>query len=181
MSKDLMIDLETLGTKAGCVILSIGAVPFDIETGKISKEVFYQAINIQSCIDAGLFVMGDTIEWWMKQSEEARNAFLLANKKNLGETLHEFRLYLQKLGTRDLMIWGNSNRFDLGALDAAYKAVNREFPWYFRNERDVRTLVGFAPDIKKNWEFKGELHDPIVDCINQIGYCSQIYKILKHA
>ena len=26
---DVMIDLETLGTTPGCVILSIGAVPFD--------------------------------------------------------------------------------------------------------------------------------------------------------
>ena len=32
--QDIMIDLETLGTRAGCIVLSISAVSFDAVSGK---------------------------------------------------------------------------------------------------------------------------------------------------
>jgi len=58
----IMLDLETFGTDNDSVICSIGAVEFDIVTGKRGME-FYQKIDIQSCLDAGLKVSGQTILW----------------------------------------------------------------------------------------------------------------------
>lgn len=40
----LMIDLETLGTSADAVILSVGAVKFDLESDKIDDEGFYLSL-----------------------------------------------------------------------------------------------------------------------------------------
>jgi DNA polymerase III epsilon subunit-like protein len=33
----VMLDLETMGKRAGCAIVSIGAVEFDINTGEIGR------------------------------------------------------------------------------------------------------------------------------------------------
>ena len=39
--KNVMLDLETLGTTASAVILSIGAVRFDLTSEKIDDKGFY--------------------------------------------------------------------------------------------------------------------------------------------
>ena len=63
-------------------------------------------------------------------------------------------------------------------FEAAYFAIGRgeTLPWYFRNERDVRTLVSFDPAVKFEIPFTGTIHNPIDDCIHQINYCSKIWK-----
>lgn len=171
----LMIDLETMGTKTDSAIVSIGAVEFDINTGETGRE-FYEVVNLQSAIDAGLKVYGDTVMWWLQQSEKARERLFSTKGKNLNETLYLFRVFLQYLGTKELKVWGNGARFDLGCLNYAYNSINKDIPWYFRHERDVRTLVSFAPEIKENMIFTGTQHDPIDDCKFQIKYCSEIWK-----
>ncbi len=61
MSKDIMLDLETLGTTADAVILSIGAVKFNLETGKIDDEGFYRSVSVESNLDLGRRISEDTL------------------------------------------------------------------------------------------------------------------------
>jgi hypothetical protein len=172
----LMLDLETMGKRAGCAIVSIGAVEFDIETGKTGRE-FYERVGLQSCLDVGLFVEASTIYWWMQQNEKARLE-LCEPAVGIYAALEKLRSFVGFLG--DYQLWGNGARFDIGILEAAYFACGyKELPWYFRNERDVRTLVSFAPSVKENYPFTGVLHNPIDDCKHQIQYCHAIKKYLQ--
>jgi 3' exoribonuclease, RNase T-like len=170
----LMLDLETLGNESHSVICSIGAVEFDIATGKTGRT-FYEKVSIQSCLDVGLKVNGSTIEWWLEQNEAARKEISVGGK-NIVEVLYKFRLFLETLGTENLQIWGNSVRFDCGILEDAYKATKHQIPWNFRLERDVRTLVELAPELKRNAQSVGTAHLPIDDCLFQIQYCCAIWK-----
>ena len=181
MITDLMIDIETLGTSPGAAILSIGAVPFNLVTGEVSGNHFYERVNLKSCLAAGLGIDADTLVWWLDQSQEARDqAFgdMIISKPiyRVFNELTEFILRYNSL--ENINVWGNSNRFDLGILDAGYRAVGKSYPWSFRNERDVRTLVHFAPHIKEEMEFEGTEHHPIHDCHHQIKYCVEIAKTL---
>lgn len=174
----LMVDLESFGTKSKSAISSIGAVEFDLATGAIGRQ-FYQTINIQSCMDLGLGLDGQTIYWWLGQSEESRMA-LLQNNKNIREVLFEFRKFIQTLGVSELMVWGNGSRFDLGLLHDAYDVCRKEsIPWNFRNERDVRTYIMDHLEIKDLTERIGTQHHPVDDCLHQISYCSKVY-LLKN-
>jgi len=176
---NLMIDLETLGNKAGCVVTSVAAVLFDLKTGETGDE-FYEKIDIQSCLDRGLFIQGGTLEWWFGQSKEAQQE-LFKDPKNLTEVLHNFRDFIANLNPANLKVWGNSNRFDLGILAQAYYVAGyKEIPWKYTLERDVRTLVSFKPEVKENHVFIGVPHNPIDDCKNQIMYCSEIWNSLRH-
>jgi len=65
----LMIDLETMGNVKNSAIVSIGAVEFNIENGDIGEE-FYAVVNLQSCLDKGMVVNGDTIYWWLNQDKK---------------------------------------------------------------------------------------------------------------
>ena len=176
----VMIDLETLGNKAGCVITSIGAVEFNLSTGQTGRT-FYHTIDIQSCLDAGLFIQGDTLKWWFQQSKEAQEA-LFVDTKTLKEVLYLFRTWIQELGIDKLEVWGNSNRFDMGILAQGYYATgSKEIPWKYSLERDVRTLVSRNPIMKEEQVRDTSVypaHHPIGDCLHQIAYCNNIDKYL---
>ena len=70
----VMIDLETLGTLPGSVILSIGAVVFD-PSKPISECIegqFYCVVNTEDSLRHGLKLNQATLDWWERQSQEAR-------------------------------------------------------------------------------------------------------------
>ena len=172
-----MLDLETLGNKSNSAILSIGAVEFDLETGELGRE-FYQRIDLQSCLDRGLIINGSTFYWWLTQNENARRE-VAKGGENLLLVLQNFTNFTSQLG--NFQIWGNGVRFDVGILEDAYVACSvQEMPWNFRNERDVRTLVSFAPNIKEHYPFEGVEHNPIDDCKYQIAYCHAIWKNIRY-
>ena len=163
----LMIDLETMGTKSNSAIISIGAVEFDILTGKTGRE-FYRNVSLQSCISLGLIVDADTIMWWMEQSQDARKSLTEGKVISIQQALIDFGEFCDK----EYQIWGNSARFDLGLLENAYDKAMLSIPWKFSRERCVRTLVSFNPEIKNNLEFTGTVHNALADCYHQIKYCN---------
>lgn len=173
--KNVMLDIETLGLKPGAVVLSIAAVEFDLETGKIGKQ-FYQKIDLQDSLKKGLTIDASTLLWWSKLdhfTDQLHGDFKL---KKVLENFSEW------IGGRegDICLWGNSARFDLSHMDHLYGVSKLYVPWRHWNERDVRTLVSFAPEIKKAEKFEGVAHNPLDDCKHQIKYCCKIWdKILK--
>jgi len=105
--KDVMVDLETLGRRAGCSILSIGAVAFDAETGNMGPE-FYMVIKMASCEKHGLHTDQDTVAWWEKQSPEAQKVLKQARaargNKDLGKALAQFNTYLAQFGPKAVRV-----------------------------------------------------------------------------
>lgn len=177
--KNLMIDLETMGTDSYSAILSIGAVGFDMETGKTGPE-FYCNVDLDSCIKKGLRLNGRTVMWWMAQSNEARESLTNPAPKKLEDALSSFSLWVRSnFSEESVQVWGNSARFDLGILQNAYEKVNMDAPWKFNNERCVRTLASFSPETKRNYVHDGVDHNALSDCYKQIGYCSAIWKNLN--
>lgn len=131
--KNIMIDIETLGTSANSVILSIGAVAFD-ENGLTNE--FYTNVNIDSCLEAGLKIEGRTLRWWMEQSDAARKVFSLE-----GSSLRDALVMLRDaFDWSDTLVWANGTNFDLPILDTAYAACGLRSPWVYNNVRDYRTL-----------------------------------------
>lgn len=160
-----MVDLETLGKKPFCPILAIGAVAFKMDLTTELNDVFYQTVDLQSCIDVGLRIDGSTLKWWMEQSKEARDAaFLDPQACALPQALD---LFTNWLDSRPLQLWGNSARFDLGILEAAYHACGKETPWHFRFERCYRT-INSLPDARAlpRTNF-GTAHNALHDAVAQ--------------
>lgn len=170
----LMLDIETMGDESYSSIISIGALEFDIETGETGKE-FYVNIDLQSCIDLGLAVNASTIMWWMQQNEQARKDLTDRTSLPIKKALLKFAQFCNK----DYQIWGNSARFDCGILRDAYIKAGIAVPWKFWNERCVRTLASFKPEIKQSYTHKGTVHNAISDCYFQVSYCTEIWSALQ--
>ena len=172
---NIMLDIETLSTDFDAVIISIGAVRFDLSTG-IKGDTFYRKIDKQSCVDVGLKINPETVDWWMNQDEKARQEFLSKSDRiSISDALIELSEFIEQ----DDFVWSNGASFDLVILRSAYKACQIDLPWEFYNEKDVRTLAGLVPEVKENEPFVGVKHHPVSDCIHQIKYCSKVYQQLS--
>ncbi|MGJ1499919.1 3'-5' exonuclease, partial [Sphingobacterium spiritivorum] len=110
--KNVMIDIETLGTKPYSVILSIGAIEFDINTGEI-KDTFYRVINTRTSHEAGLLTDLDTIKWWLLQNDESRDK-LLKGESYLILSLVDLMLFVGE--DKSTCVWSNSPSFDLSLI-----------------------------------------------------------------
>lgn len=172
---DIMLDLETLGTAPGVVVLTIGAMRFK-RNGELpafdhidDANTFYVRINIESCVEAGLTIDESTMKWWNKQSEAAREEALEGDDRlSLNDAISALRTWVRSQGGTKY-VWCQGSDFDVPILAAAAKRVGIALPWRFYNVRDNRTLLDIAGvDIK---QFKGKnefvAHHALWDCYVQ--------------
>lgn len=128
MTTHIMVDLETLGTVPGCVGLSIGAVVFYPETGKLGPD-FYSVISVDDSTERFLSICPDTQAWWARQSAEARQVLDEAyadTAPGLEPVMAEFNKWLQSMDHRPtkIRIWGNGADFDNPILRCMYDATD---------------------------------------------------------
>lgn len=168
----IMLDLETLGTSPGCPILSIGAVYWDPINGELGDE-FYVNIQISDSISRGFQPNGATIEWWMKQSDEARDALFKA-PMNVPAALIKFNNFVKN---DKVAMWAKGPSFDCNILRKAYEKTEINVPWHFRSERDVRTLISIAKlrgVLAPNFARTGTHHNALDDAKYQAKQCIQL-------
>ncbi len=179
--QDVMVDLETLGKRAGCVVLSIGAVAFDFKTGQLGPK-FYQIVNTHSALAFGLHTDPDTVAWWAGRSSEARHVLDGANSTSsfaLDEALLNFNHYLAQFDSEQVRVWGNGADFDNAILLNCYAATGVEPGWQFWNNRCYRTLKAEAPMIKLNRV--GVYHNALDDAISQAHHAIEVKRALGTA
>lgn len=173
--KDVMVDLETLGTVPGCVVLSIGAVAFDPSSGQLGEE-FYCVISTESCKASGLETNQDTIDWWSKQSDQAREVLAHADEGGLTleEAMTKFTQYLEGFGIKQVRVWGNGSDFDNAILACCYQAVGQTPPWVPWNNRCYRTLKNMVkgPRLKR----EGTYHNALDDAKTQANHAIQLLR-----
>lgn len=167
---DIMLDLETVGTSAGCGILSIGAVTFSLD------KQFHEKI-LPASFHGTLKEDIDTLRWWHKQQKEIRDdAF--SGIKPISLALVEFSDWFKGLGpVEDTYIWGNGADFDLPILEAAYETFGMEKPWAPYNGRCYRTLKNLLPHVKA--EVKNAVkHNALEDAKYQARHAVQLLAMI---
>lgn len=184
--KHIAIDLEFLGGQVDGAPISIGAVEFDpfAFTDPFGKE-FHVNIDIQSSIENGGRLNGDTIGFWLNQEKAAINALFNPKPVTMYEALHQFRRFVLDVEfghePGSTIVWGNGIRSDNTILAGAYERAGIDCPFQFWQDGDVRSLVllgrmaGFDP--KSETPFAGTLHNPVDDAKHQARYLS---KIIRH-
>ena len=175
--KHIMIDCETLGTTASAVILSIGAVRFDLVSDKIEDDGFYASISIESNLDYGRRIQEDTFLWWLKQDASAQAVFH-ETKVDLTEALVDLSNWI---GSDDCTVWSNGADFDIPMLAHAYSQVQIEVPWKFYNCRCYRTYKNLpgAKDIRL--PPLGVKHNALSDAYQQAQTLQAIHAALFNA
>lgn len=166
MTKHAMIDIETGGTRVNSVVLQIGAVIFNPDTGEVIER-FLADINAQSCIWVGAEYDEDTVNWWAEQG-----GFKPVNKPiSIVEALEALSRLLGK--HKPKAVWAKGTDFDIAILTWYYRALGEPIPWAYYAVRDLRALLKVAKD--KGFEWGGEKadHNALNDCYLQVRqYCA---------
>lgn len=168
----VMIDIETLSTSSNAVIMSIGAVVFS-PSEKTLGDRFYSVISVDSSLKAGMEVDKSTLDWWMKQSQEAMKVLVEAKKtkKTLEDVLLEFSCWWKKNDCE--YIWAKGASFDFPILTNSYEAIGKSKPWKYYNEYCFRTLANLYPEIEH--VFSGVAHNALDDSVEQAEHAFDIF------
>lgn len=151
---NIMLDIETLGTKPGCKVLSIGLAYFD-EGGVFATGELYPSLTSQT----GSEERG-TLDWWDGQSDAAKVVFtnnILHGKSvadcadALTDFIHKAKVHKSN-GNADSIgkvnIWGNGATFDNAILAELFRAHGHRVPWNTFGDRCYRTILNTLPKVE---------------------------------
>ena len=154
----IMLDLETLSTRSDAAIVAIGARTMFTKQARS----FYRPITLNSAVRNG-HVDGDTLAWWFRQSDQARELFNDAAAVPLPIALSDFSSWLAV--NEEVYVWGNGAAFDNVVLSNAYQKMMLHKPWSFRNDRCYRTIKSLYPDVEM--VSTGVKHNALNDATSQ--------------
>ena len=140
--KQMMIDIETLGTGPAACVISVGVVAFS-QTGVIDSQGWaIRPADWHGDIDGG------TVQWWMKQNEAARTYSFNGEEKDISVALAlgEF------IRAHDIKeCWANDPDFDIVIMKSWWSRVASRnhlntgpFPIKYNGSRSFRTIKGEA-------------------------------------
>ena len=163
MGLHLMLDTETMDTAPTAVVLSIGLVLFNPYADDVPRQGLYWVLDTAEQDINGRTRSADTLEWWAKQTPEAR-AVLTAE----GEPVHNAVAGLTALVEHDEVehIWANGPDFDCVILADLVKRYG--YKWPFWKNRCYRTIKNLAlPKTYVKPEREGTHHNALDDAVYQ--------------
>lgn len=132
MQEHIMLDIETLGVGPNACIIAIGACTFTKD--RLLDNHIYLLPIWEGEMDYS------TIEWWFKQTDEARLEVTLKAKVPLYKALVDLVDYIG-----DKPVWGNGVDFDNLIVTNACKRLGVK-NWSYKQNRCFRTIKNvFAP------------------------------------
>lgn len=185
----IMIDLETMSSRNDAALVQIGAYRFDPkgnDTQIINDPIvwrarsFFMNVNLNDCIRLGLHIDGDTVEWWMGQSELARASLYSPAPVDLSVALAAFEAWLPENATH---IWSHAT-FDVPIIQHAWQvARHTRPPWSYRAARDIRTLEDLAGghDTIEYPDRKGLQHQANMDAWAQACAVQQAWQRVRNS
>lgn len=182
----VMLDLETLGTTPDAAFFDIGAVAFTIDG--VIHDRFSRQIKMNSAVE-GRAVSGDTVVWWLGQSEEARQK-ITRTQSGAGDQMSGIGMALidlsdwveaRKKAHGLAGVWSNGATFDIPMLEHAFRQNGMDVPWPFWLTRDCRTVEAMAKEIgveRSQCVRQGVHHSALDDAVYQAAYVSAMWRAL---
>lgn len=174
-----MIDLETMSTRPTAAIVSIGAVAFDYTDNDPIKNTFYTNVVLDD--SDGSQIDGETVMWWMEQSNEARKALTYPTPIYLPFALENLKAFIEDNMDKYTRLWSHNN-FDSPIIRDSFRRCGLKFPISFRRDRDIRTILDVYNDLYSAdvpIERDGVLHNALDDAIYQAKVVTYILKHLS--
>lgn len=193
---NIALDIETLSTRPTAAIIAIAARVFSF-TDKSTvfcdsvATKFTALVNPASCAMEGLHFDMDTIQWWSRQSSEAKAPYLETTGQDIPiakalASLHRWIKDIRSVSpSGKILIWTQGTDFDISILRYAYAHVlGSPPPWHHDEVRDARTFIHatlglIRPEVEnpytlipKNPSWKP--HQPLSDVDNLIWNVRQV-------
>lgn len=173
----IMTDIESLGTRPGCVVLAVAFVRFSDET----QVTLNLSIPDQTAL--GLEMDPDTLSWWQDQEAKHPGAWAAAtsNPTSLTQALQYISDWLAWASPEaDPLIWCHGATFDAPILQELYRRAGIPCPWKFWNIQCTRTLYNLASVDPKQFAVPPP-HIALNDAIGQTRAANAALAVLARA
>ena len=167
ITQDLMVDIETLATEPGALIVSIAAVkfdPFDDYRERGITAAHLPTLNLLVDIDSqqDRIINEQTVNWWAQQNAEVQESIFGEShaRFTLADCLDQLHRFTWNSVSR---VWAQGAQFDITILEHAYRSQNRAYPWQYWMGRDSRTVLDLV-----SVNLPTATHDAVQDCYRQI-------------
>lgn len=196
-SLNVMIDIETFGRRPRGLVVSIGAVLFDLDqeipsigTEKENPSVdpaseFHAVLSWEAAVAESRFEKNlETLDWWHEKEQvaayERLRKLMKQSTLSMKQLMEQFCNWVAPFCERGAKVWGNSPSFDLVQLENAAKEVGIRFPIHHRAENDYRTLTDLVyGSTSKPRPPENIAHDSLADARFQARVCSQALLQIK--
>lgn len=166
----IMIDLETEGTRAGCVIRQIGAASFNPFTGEVDRT-FEMNLDVEEQRSRfGLVSDPKTLVWLQALPANTQEA-MTRDPKPVGEVIMAL-IRAFDWSHPEMRLWCHGATFDEPILRELIIRFGIEVglkdlvPWRYTHVRDTRTILEVARN--KVERDASKAHTSLEDCIKQI-------------
>lgn len=175
MRNELMIDIETTGTRPGCKVLSIGAFGFDKDGLQCE---FYKRFDANQQLE---FVDDkDTLDWWNRQDPATRQE-AFGGTASPEEGICDFKKFFYKNFDTSrysgFRVWCCGLDFDFPILQHFFRTFGFNFPWAFYMQYDYRTIKNLFPNTVKPAEGNIEKHNALEDSKAQMRGLRAFYQM----
>lgn len=179
--KHIMLDIETLATAQKAVVVSLGAVAFDPHSEELGERFYVEFADLAFQQQMGRILDADTVSWWMRQSDEAKQLFVekeSPERLNTATALVAFGHFIARNGGKNAEIWGNGSDFDNVIVGSLYDDFCMPKPWSYSRNRCYRTMRAcFGADVPRTRH--GVHHNGLDDAITQAIHLQGIFACLK--
>ena len=146
------LDCETLGVESTSVVLSIALLHFD-ETKddqtweSLCEDTVFVKLSVRDQVDNyKRTVSKDTLEWWKKQSDLAKDFSFTPKKSDqlAKDAINTLKVYIKEKSknAKNDIIWVRGS-IDQIVVDSLCNAMEVEKLFPFWNYRDIRTFIDF--------------------------------------
>jgi len=167
--KQMMIDIETLGTSPSACVISVGVVAFSEQAIIDSAGWAIRSQDWHGDMD------GSTIQWWMKQNEAAREYSFNGENKDIVVAM-ELAEFIRRHEVSEC--WANDPDFDIVIMKSWWSRVSSRnhlntgpFPIKYNGGRSFRTIKGEADRLgiaySHMYGSNTVAHHPVDDAANQ--------------
>lgn len=167
----VQIDCETLALSPNAVVLSIGAVAYDI-AGIFSRIELFPSIGEQ--VAEGREVDDNTFNWWLMQNENARTSIARGRRASIATVSAQFNMWIAPIlkyygGIENTYFSAYGIDFDLPIVSTLLSKYD-QLPWEgkdgYRQKICLRTLQGIYTD-DFVWPNKQVAHTALADAESQ--------------
>jgi hypothetical protein len=184
----IMLDTESLGLGAKCVVTQLALLAFDLDDPNeyLAMEEQYPPITPQTIL--GREINGDTVLWWMKQSDAARAMFERNSGNDYPELIAVTQHFFDHIKTltedaSEVEVWARGTDHDISIFKSLAQDLGMTLPWKYDSVRDLRTLMSAAGVGKHDVQMRVGLipHHALSDCKYQLDCYIESQRRLRAA
>jgi len=168
-----MIDIETVANTNTSAVIQVAMVRFDWD-GNVGDTLVVN-LDLDEQVREGLDVNASTLSWWARTNATIFNELLTKDVLPVKKALKQICDFINF----NDYIWCHAT-FDIPILNNLLHKFGFKTPWAYMKNRDIRTLIDLSGlDLSQYpWDVE-KTHDALEDCVFQIKYCTDAYKLLR--